>query len=54
MAVCFVVMVEDPLKFSDLLILGCCISCFYSSKGVMANFHVFVPAEANSSMTKKK
>lgn len=50
---CFVIVVEDPLRFSDLFILGYCVSCFYSNKGVMANCHMFVTAEAKSSMIKK-
>lgn len=49
----FVIVVEDPLRFSDLFILGYCISCFYSNKGVTANCRMFVPAEAKSSVIKK-
>ena len=52
MTVCFVV--EDPLRFSGLFVLGSCISCSYSNKGVTANFHMFVPAEAKPLIIIKK
>lgn len=46
MAVCFVAVLEDPVRVSGLSALCTCISCVYSSKGVKANFYMFLSAEA--------
>lgn len=47
------VSIQNPLRFGGLFMLGGCISCIYFNRGVEAKFHVFIPAQAKSSVVKK-